>query len=382
MNILLTFMPYKTKICKQPRNSMNTIHFEKATSKYRDTIFKWLEEPHVKEFWDNSQAHKDDIENFINGRKEPSEYADGRYVYWIGLLDTLPFCLLMTIQEFPGEDRPDIKEAHLSRTGHTFGIDYMIGSKDHFGKGLGAKTLDCFTEFFQREVEQNADTFLIDPDESNPRAKHVYSKAGFKHVGDFIMGGKGVFAGRKTHLMEKKMPILQSILNICCKIRKLEQDDFSELNHHFGESSRFKKQPKTWEHYLICQNENTREIRVIAYNSNVIGLGTLVFDSKYPSFQENQIFEINDLLIADPYQGHGLGKILLSSLEDAAREHGAKKVGLGVGLYKDYGPAQRLYYKLGYIPDGHGITYDYKNVTPGNSYQVDDELILWLTKLL
>lgn len=173
------------------------ISFEKATLQHRETIFKWLEEPHVKEFWDNSQAHKDDIDNFINGRNEPSEYADGRYVYWIGLVDNLLFCLLMTIQEFPGEDRPEIKEARLSKTGHTYGIDYMIGSKDHFGKGLGAKTLELFTDFFQKEVDEKADTFVIDPDESNPRAKHVYAKAGFKHVGDFIMGGKVFLLGAK-----------------------------------------------------------------------------------------------------------------------------------------------------------------------------------------
>jgi len=37
------------------------IRFEKVTEKHRKVVFEWLEEPNVKEFWDNSQTHKDDF---------------------------------------------------------------------------------------------------------------------------------------------------------------------------------------------------------------------------------------------------------------------------------------------------------------------------------
>jgi len=30
-------------------------------------------------------------------------------------------------------------------------------------------------------------------------------------------------------------------------------------------------------------------------------------------------------------------------------------VGIGVGLYADYGTAQRMYARRGYVPDGHGL---------------------------
>ena len=180
------------------------IRFEKTNVSHQKTIFAWLEEPHVKEFWDNSQGHKDDILNFIGGRKEPSSYANGLYCYWVGLIDDKPYSLIMTIREDTGEARPQIKNDHLSKTGATYSLDYMIGNKDCFGKGLGARTLEEFITFFQREVDPQADTFFIDPDFNNPRAKHVYEKAGFKHVGDFIMEGNGVFAGEKTHFLVKK----------------------------------------------------------------------------------------------------------------------------------------------------------------------------------
>jgi hypothetical protein len=32
-------------------------------------------------------------------------------------------------------------------------------------------------------------------------------------------------------------------------------------------------------------------------------------------------------------------------------------VGLGVGLYPDYGTAQRMYVRRGYLPDGRGVIY-------------------------
>ena len=65
------------------RTVMNKIIFEKATTAHKEIIFSWLAEPHVHEFWDNTQGHKDDILNFMGGRKEPSNYCDGKYVYWI-----------------------------------------------------------------------------------------------------------------------------------------------------------------------------------------------------------------------------------------------------------------------------------------------------------
>lgn len=47
------------------------LHFEKANARHMGTIFSWLSESHIQAFWDNTQAHKDDILNFIGGRTEP-----------------------------------------------------------------------------------------------------------------------------------------------------------------------------------------------------------------------------------------------------------------------------------------------------------------------
>ncbi|KTD08469.1 GNAT family N-acetyltransferase [Legionella jamestowniensis] len=180
------------------------IFFEKANSSHVDAIFSWLKEPYVQEFWDNTQAHKDDILNFINGRTEPSSYADGKYVYWIASDDGRPFAMLMTIQETSEEDIDKIKLANLSKTGHSYSIDYMIGNTSYLGKGYGAKTLIEFINFFIKEIDPQADTFLIDPASDNPRAKHVYMKAGFEYVADFVMSGDVSGAGKPHHLLIKR----------------------------------------------------------------------------------------------------------------------------------------------------------------------------------
>ncbi len=181
-----------------------SIHFEKANSSHLDILFGWLAEPFVQKFWDNTQDHKDDILNFVNGRREPSNYCDGNYVYWIASCDGHPFAMLMTIQETAEDHIDDIKLNHLSKTGHTYGIDYMIGDKNYFGKGYGIKTLSEFLDFFRRDFDVAADTFIIDPASDNSRAKHVYIKAGFEHIADFIMGENCSGAGNPHHLLIRR----------------------------------------------------------------------------------------------------------------------------------------------------------------------------------
>ena len=187
------------------RTIVMNIRFEKVSAQHLKVIFEWLEEPNVKEFWDNSQAHKDDILNFVNGRKEPSSYANGQYIYWIGFIDETPYSLIMTIKENPGENRPQLKNDYISTTGTTYAMEFMIGNQAYFGKGLGARTLEEFIVFFQKNFDASADTFFIDPAVTNPRAQHVYAKAGFEHKGDILIEGNGVFAGIKAHFMVKKL---------------------------------------------------------------------------------------------------------------------------------------------------------------------------------
>ncbi len=176
--------------------------FRKVTLADKDMIFSWLDEPHMQEFWDNSQGHRDDIVNFMHGRKTRSEYFGGSNTYWLGLKDDVPFAFIMTHEENETTDPPGYYQPYLSKTGKTFGIDFGIGNTKYFGKGLAAPTLEAFTAFFAKEIEPQTDVFLIDPSLGNPRAIHVYAKAGFEKVAEFTQEG-GYFDAEKGVLMVK-----------------------------------------------------------------------------------------------------------------------------------------------------------------------------------
>ncbi len=139
------------------------------------------------------------------------------------------------------------------------------------------------------------------------------------------------------------------------------------------------------EEYLIrCLKENDEFKRitfVASVGSEIAGLVNLIFESEYPFFRENKIPEINDLLVHPSFRKQGVGKLLICEAErEAARNYDF--VGLGVGLYRDYGSAQRLYVKNGYIPDGNGIVYKNNEVKPGNYVFLDDDLLLYFYKKL
>ena len=201
----------KTNILsKKGKKIMQKITFEKATHTHKNAIFEWLDKPHVREFWDNSPEHREDIEIFMDGRivKTPYFHNDEDFYYWVGSIDNEPYCLVMTSELIPAkcmeEGSPYVP--FLSKTGKTFSLDFMIGNDKHVGKGLGAPTLEAFTKFFSKEIEPETDTYMIDPGQHNPRAQHVYAKAGFKVVGEYT-SKSGYFEGGKSDIMTKKISI-------------------------------------------------------------------------------------------------------------------------------------------------------------------------------
>jgi GNAT superfamily N-acetyltransferase len=65
---------------------------------------------------------------------------------------------------------------------------------------------------------------------------------------------------------------------------------------------------------------------------------------------------VNDLNVLPDFRNQGIGNALLDAIESTARDR-SEVVGLGVGLYRDYGAAQKIYVRRGYLPDGQGVMY-------------------------
>ncbi|MBA3958123.1 MAG: GNAT family N-acetyltransferase [Parachlamydiaceae bacterium] len=135
-----------------------------------------------------------------------------------------------------------------------------------------------------------------------------------------------------------------------------------------------------WERYYAEQQRSIRIVYLVKIQNQCVGYGNLLWISEYPGFKEGNIPEINDVWILDAHRGNGFGTKLIQHLEGIARQHNHKQIGIGVGLYKDYGSAQKLYVQMGYVPDKNGVTYKCQPVVPGDSYPVDDDLIIWLKK--
>lgn len=166
-------------------------------------------------------------------------------------------------------------------------------------------------------------------------------------------------------------------------IRVMTESDIDSLSHTFCFPwTTFQKTLEKWQQYYVEQQAHGRTVCLLEASNQLIGYGSLLRVSQYPYFRDNKIPEINDIWIKEELRNRGFGKALITHLENMARDEDYEQIGIGVGLYRDYGPAQKLYVEMGYAPDGKGITYKYVYVTPGKPYPVDDDLITWMQKAL
>ena len=163
-------------------------------------------------------------------------------------------------------------------------------------------------------------------------------------------------------------------------IHPLKKEDIPLIVSAFAQAD-WPKPASTFDAYLHEQEAGQRLIWVGWLDNNVAGYVTLVWNSLYKPFHAHAIPEIMDLNVLPQHRNQSIGSNLLAYAEDAAQKK-SEYVGLGVGLYADYGRAQQLYVKRGYLPDGRGITYKYQSVSQGNMVHVDDDLVLWFTKRL
>jgi len=137
--------------------------------------------------------------------------------------------------------------------------------------------------------------------------------------------------------------------------------------------------PLTYERYLSEQQRGKRVVLLAFYDNKFAGYVTIIWQSEYPSFVKKGIPEINDLNVHPAFRRRGIATALVNEAERRIFER-SPVAGIGVGMYADYGPAQRMYALRGYVPDGLGMAYKGKPVIPGEKVPVDDDLILYLTK--
>ena len=164
-----------------------------------------------------------------------------------------------------------------------------------------------------------------------------------------------------------------------CSIRKMQESDIQELSRGFI-SQGWPSREEILTRYFKEQESGEREVLVAEVEGAVAGYITILSCAKQGPFAE--IYpELSDFNVFEPFQNQGIGNLLLEEAEKRVRLI-SDKVTLGVGLHSGYGPAQRLYIKRGYIPDGTGVWY--QNHQPAMNAVCEDigELVLYLSKNL
>ena len=162
-----------------------------------------------------------------------------------------------------------------------------------------------------------------------------------------------------------------------CLIRKMQTSDVKELSQGFINQG-WPGREEILARYFLEQECGEREVLVAEVEGVLAGYITILPCAKQGPFAE--IYpELSDFNVFEPFQNQGIGNLLLEEAEKQVRLI-SDKVTLGVGLHSGYGPAQRLYIKRDYIPDGSGVWY--QNHRPAMDATCEDigDLVLYLSK--
>jgi RimJ/RimL family protein N-acetyltransferase len=134
--------------------------FKPLEIKDRSLVHEWLIQPHIAEW-----IHGKGLQNTLNGLEKFFQ-GESSTTYWVGYEKNTPFVFLITSPE--GND--------------AITLDVFICDLSYLGKGMAVPMIQ---EFLLKQFP-NVKRVLIDPEATNTRAIHVYQKAGFKIIGEFI----------------------------------------------------------------------------------------------------------------------------------------------------------------------------------------------------
>ena len=162
-----------------------------------------------------------------------------------------------------------------------------------------------------------------------------------------------------------------------CTIRNMIKSDIESLSHGFMNQG-WPGREEILARYFLEQESGEREVLVAEIDGAVAGYVTILPSAKHGPFA-SICPELSDFNVFEPFRNKGIGNRLLEKAEQGVKRFSGK-VCLGVGLHLGYGPAQRLYIKRGYIPDGTGVWYRNKPLEMNATSQNNDDLVLYLSK--
>jgi len=138
-------------------------------------MHRWLNTPHVSEWWSLDGNHHPSLEE-VERKYPPRIRGDEPVDCFLIVYDDKPIGM---IQSCKLDDYPAEKAMFGLDTGYA-GIDLFIGEEAYVHKGLGSRIIRKFVKEIVF-VNYDVSCCIIDPEPKNVIAIKAYSKAGFKH---------------------------------------------------------------------------------------------------------------------------------------------------------------------------------------------------------
>lgn len=163
-------------------------------------------------------------------------------------------------------------------------------------------------------------------------------------------------------------------------IRDLGVEDCRAISLAFADQG-WQKPESQYRQYLNDQQNGLRDVLVAELQREFAAYLTIQWQSGYWPFQLANIPEIVDLNVLKKFQRQGVATALLDEAERRVKKV-SDTIGIGFGLTSDYGAAQILYVRRGYVPDGRGLVKDSIPLKLGATVVVNHDLVIFLTKAL
>jgi len=155
---------------------MHNFSFDPLSFDHLNRLHRWLQKPHVREFWDDGGRTLEDVKQHYFYRSNVHS--------WIASIQGEPFAYLQMSLISENDEMAMWRD----REKNTLGIDLFIGETRYLGKKLSVPLINafitqCLKNYFPCRI-------LVDPDSENTRAIKTYLNAGFTTLGELKLNGK------------------------------------------------------------------------------------------------------------------------------------------------------------------------------------------------
>jgi aminoglycoside 6'-N-acetyltransferase len=133
----------------------------------------WLQQPHVRAFWDDGERTLQQVREHYLGTDQGAE----RFVL------TLAGRAAGYVQAYAVGPADDFARWR-GEAGDTWGMDLLLGDVADTGRGWGPQAIGTFVQFWQQR-HPGLRRMLADPDARNMAAVRAYQKAGFAVLDEY-----------------------------------------------------------------------------------------------------------------------------------------------------------------------------------------------------